>query len=128
MQEMVEGVAELFIGLSCSVGHAPMIVVGFGGVLVELLGDKSLRIAPVDHAEAMRMLRELRLFPLLTGHRGRIRGDAEAAASAIVAMSHFAEAACGWLGEAEINPLIVRPEGQGVCAVDALIVVRTTAP
>lgn len=122
VQEMITGTAELFIGITRSAGYLPMIVVGVGGVLVELLGDRSCRLCPVDVAEAHSMLRELRLYPSLCGYRGRPRADVDAAARTIAAMSEFAMAASDWISEAEINPLIVLSNGNGASAVDALIV------
>ena len=124
VQAMTRGAAELFIGVTAMAGHAPLLVVGMGGIYVELLGDRATRICPVDEDEALRMLRSLRLFPMLDGYRGCPRADVPAAARAIAAVSAFAMAAAGWLAEAEINPLIVMPEGGGVFAVDALVVAR----
>lgn len=124
VQTMTPGVAELIVGLTCTPGYPPLLMVGFGGVNVELLKDVATRVCPIDATEAAAMLRELRLFPTLTGYRGRTPGDVAALARAIAAMSDFAMAAGDWLREAELNPLIVLPAGQGVLAVDALIVAR----
>ena len=124
MQEMVCGVAELLIGISNETRGLPMLVVGLGGVLVELSDDRVSRICPVSDAEAQNMLKSLRAFPVLSGYRGRPPADVAAAARAIAAMSRFAVDASDWLAEAEINPLVVLADGRGVSAVDALIVVR----
>lgn len=124
VQAMSHGVVELFIGVTVSEGHAPLLVVGTGGVFVELLGDRSTRLCPVDEGEAVHMLRSLRLFPLLDGYRGRPKADLAAAARAIVAVSAFALDADDWLAEAEINPLMVMADGGGAVAVDALVVAR----
>lgn len=125
VQAMVQdGVAELIAGVSCRPGYPPVITVGFGGVLVELLKDATTRVCPVDAAGAEAMLRELRLFPTLDGYRGRVPGDIAAAARAIAGLSEFALAAQDWLDEAEINPLLVLPRGRGAQAVDALVVAR----
>ncbi|ABE36467.1 coA binding domain protein [Paraburkholderia xenovorans LB400] len=124
VQKMVEeGVAELFIGVTRRSGHRPTLLVGMGGILVELFGDHVSRICPVDPVQAGEMLRELRGFPLLDGFRGRPKADLQSVIRTLCAMSDFAMAASQWLGEAEINPLIVLPEGRGALAVDALVVV-----
>jgi succinyl-CoA synthetase beta subunit len=94
-------------------------MVAAGGVLTEIARDRSLRLAPVDLAAAHEMISEVRGFVALTGYRGKAKGDLEALAHAIVALSRLADDAS--VTEAEINPLIVRPAGAGVVAVDALM-------
>jgi acetate---CoA ligase (ADP-forming) len=124
VQEMVQGVAELVVGATCRAGYPPLLTVGFGGVHVELLKDVATRVGPVDAQEAQEMLRELRLYPVLEGYRGAPAADVAAAAAAIAAFSDFAMAAANWLAEAEVNPLVVRGNGEGAAAVDALVVTR----
>ena len=85
----------------------------------EIARDRSLRLAPVDLATAQEMIDGVRGLVPLSGYRGRPKGDLDALARAIVAMSLLAHDP--GIAEAEINPLIVRPEGQGVVAVDALV-------
>jgi acetate---CoA ligase (ADP-forming) len=94
-------------------------MVAAGGILAEILRDRSLRLAPVDLAAAQEMISEVRGLIPLSGYRGKPKGDLDALAQAIVALSKLAEHAD--VVEAEINPLIVRPAGQGVVAVDALV-------
>jgi hypothetical protein len=94
-------------------------MVAIGGVMTEIARDRSLRLAPVDGATAREMLGELRGLPLLAGYRGRPAGDLAALAEAIVALSRLVDDPT--VVEAEINPLIVRPAGEGVVAVDALV-------
>jgi acetate---CoA ligase (ADP-forming) len=89
-----------------------------GGVLTEIYRDRVLRLAPVDLATAREMITELKGVAALSGFRGRPAGDLDALAQAIVALSQLASDPA--IVEAEINPLIVREEGQGVVAVDAL--------
>ena len=127
VQEMVTGVAELVIGATARPGYPPLITVGFGGVWVELLQDVATRLGPVDAEGAHRMLRELRLYPVLEGYRGAPRADIAAAAQAIAAFSDFAMASAAWLAEAEANPLIVCAQDHGAYAVDALIAVNTAS-
>jgi succinyl-CoA synthetase beta subunit len=88
-------------------------------VLAEIERDRSLRLAPVDLGVARAMIAQLRGLIALAGYRGKPKGDLEALAQAIVALSRLADDAR--VAEAEINPLIVRAAGEGVIAVDALV-------
>lgn len=92
-----------------------------GGRLTEMLSDRSVRMAPVDRATASAMLDEVRYARVLTGYRGTAAGDVDAVLDAIVAMSHLADDHT--VLEAEVNPLIVREQGGGAWAVDALVTV-----
>ena len=94
-------------------------MVAAGGVFTEIYRDRSLRLAPVDLDTAREMIAEVRGFTLLSGYRGKPAGDLDALARAVVALSQLARDQT--VIEAEINPLIVRPAGQGVVAVDALV-------
>jgi hypothetical protein len=76
----------------------------------------------VDEDEALAMLRSLKAFPLLDGARNRPRADLAAAASAIAALSRFAVAHADEVAEIDVNPLLVRADGQGAVALDALLV------
>jgi len=96
-------------------------MVAAGGALTEIFRDRSLRLAPVDLAEAQAMIGEVQRLKTLAGFRGRPAGDVAALAQAIVALSRLAEMEEPMVAEAEINPLIVKPQGQGVVAVDALV-------
>jgi len=124
VQAMVQGVAELIVGVTCQPGYPPLLVIGFGGIFVELLKDVSTRVCPVDVEQAHQMLRELRMFASIDGYRGQMRADIDAAACAIASMSDFAMGASDWLEEAEINPLILLPQGYGAQAADAVIIAR----
>ena len=119
VQPMVCGVGEVLIGYRVDRDVGPLIMAAAGGVLTEIMRDRSLRLAPVDRAEAHAMIAELRGLLPLAGYRGRPKGDLDALAAAIVALSRLADDPA--VAEAEINPLIVRPAGQGVVAVDALV-------
>ena len=114
---MIEGV-ETVIGVKRDAVFGPVVMFGLGGVYVEVLKDVTLRLAPVDHAEALEMIRAIKGFPLLAGARGRPAADLDALADALVAMSRFGAAHLE-ITSAEINPFIALPNG-GV-AVDALI-------
>ncbi len=77
---------------------------------------------PVDEVIARDMLQELKAYPLLTGYRGRECGDVDAACAAIAAFSRAVLALGDTVQEVEVNPLLVRGEGQGVCMLDALVI------
>ena len=99
---------------------------GLGGIFVEVLKDVTFRVAPIDEAEAERMIAELRGAPLLAGVRGRPPSDIPALAKALAALSRFAAAHGDTLESAELNPVVVRPTGEGLAALDALVVPKAT--
>jgi acetate---CoA ligase (ADP-forming) len=119
VQPMVSGLGEILVGYRVDRDVGALVMVAAGGVLTEIARDRSLRLAPVDLAIAQEMIAEVRGLVALAGYRGRPAGDLDALAHAIVALSQLANDAS--VVEAEINPLIVRPVGQGVVAVDALV-------
>ena len=113
---------EMILGVQHDPTFGPVVLCGLGGVFVETLGDVAFRAAPFDAAEARRMVGELRGLPLLTGARGRPPADVDALADALAALSRFAAVHADRIASAELNPVLVRPAGQGVVALDALIV------
>lgn len=117
VQEMVDGL-EMLVGVREDTDFGPLMVVGLGGVFVELFRDVSLRLAPVDETEARAMLTELRGAKALDGFRGQPPRDVGALVGAITALSDIYLENRSWLAEIEINPLIVLAEGKGVRAVD----------
>lgn len=124
VQEMVGGGTELILGIHRDhLGTAVML--GMGGVTAELFQDTTLRLLPehggLSQAEALAMARELKTWPLLDGFRGRPRADIEALADAIVAFSEMAGRMGEQLVEAEINPMFVLAQGQGVRAADGVV-------
>lgn len=121
VQPMVTGLGEVLVGYRVDPDVGPLIMVAAGGVLAEIYRDRSLRLAPVDLATAQEMIAEVRGLAALTGYRGKPKGDLAALAQAVVALSQLAVLSDPAVAEAEINPLIVRPAGEGVVAVDALV-------
>lgn len=119
VQPMVSGLGEVLLGYCVDRDVGPLVMLATGGVLAEIVRDRSLRLAPIDHATAEEMIAEVRGLIPLAGYRGKPKGDLDALADAIVALSRLADDSS--IAEAEINPLIVRPAGQGVIAVDALV-------
>jgi acyl-CoA synthetase (NDP forming) len=119
VQRMAGAGLELIVGARSVPGFGSAIVVGLGGMLVEVIKDVSLRLAPVDKAAALEMLRETKAGTLLAGFRGKGPYDADAAADAIAALSRVAAATADTVAAIEINPLIVLE--RGAVGVDVLI-------
>ena len=116
---MISGIGEALIGYRVDREAGPLIMVAAGGVYTEIYRDRSLRLAPVDLPTAHAMIDEVKAFATLKGFRGKPAGDLDALAKAIVALSQLALQNDPVVAEAEVNPLIVRPDG--VVAVDALV-------
>jgi acyl-CoA synthetase (NDP forming) len=119
VQPMASGLGEVLLGYRIDRDVGALIMVAAGGVFAEIARDRSLRLAPIDLGTAQEMIAEVRGLIPLAGYRGRPKADLEALAHAMVALSRLADDPS--VAEAEINPLIVRPAGQGVIAVDALV-------
>lgn len=120
VQPMARGRAEAILGFRRDPEAGPVVLVGAGGVMAELHRDTALRCAPVGLDEAHAMIAEVKGLKPLAGWRGLPRGDLDALARAIVAISRLA--AMPDIAEAEINPLIVHAEGAGVTVADAWVV------
>jgi succinyl-CoA synthetase beta subunit len=122
VQRMERGLAETIVGFRRDPEVGPIVMLGAGGVAAELRRSYCVRLAPVSLVEARAMIAEVRDLAILSGYRSLPRGDCEALARAIRALSLLALLDARKVSEAEINPLIVRAEGQGVVAVDGLVV------
>jgi acetate---CoA ligase (ADP-forming) len=110
---------ELIVGAGRDPRFGPVAAVGLGGIYTEIFGDVAVGLAPLDVAEAERMLFSLRGAPLLVGARGRPPCDVRAAAETAVALSRVAASHPG-IAEIEINPLLVTPDG--AVALDARVI------
>lgn len=120
IQPMCSGLGEVLIGYRVDPEAGPLVMLAAGGIWAEVARDRSLRLAPTTLGAAWEMIGEVRALGALTGLRGRPRGDLEALAQAIVQLSQLGSGAHTDVLEVEVNPLLVRPQGQGVLAVDAL--------
>lgn len=120
-QQVVDGV-EIIAGLVVDPQFGPFVLLGTGGVLTELLADAVLRPAPVTPADVREMLGEIRGKVLLEGFRGAPPADVDALVDAVVALSELGADHADHITELDLNPLLVRPAGLGVVAVDALVV------
>lgn len=121
VQPMRKGLAEVLAGYRIDPDAGPIVMLAAGGIWAEVLRDRSIRLAPVTLETAREMVAEVRLLQTVSGLRGRPRGDLEALAHALCALSQLAVRPELGVLEAEANPLMVMPEGQGVLAVDALV-------
>jgi acetate---CoA ligase (ADP-forming) len=120
VQRMVPQGIEIVVGGRIDAQFGPLVVVGLGGMLVELLNDTALAPAPIGSREAETLLRELRGFRLLEGFRGLPAVDLAALCEVICRASEFVADQQDLVAELDINPLICR--GNNITAVDALIV------
>ncbi|HEY2304036.1 MAG TPA: acetate--CoA ligase family protein [Acidimicrobiales bacterium] len=125
VQPMVTGaVAEAILGLSHQPPFGPTLLFGLGGVFVEVFEDVAFRVPPFSRASAEDMVSETRGVRLLAGVRGRPAGDVKALVEVIMRLQRLALEVGDEIAELDINPLMVLPKGQGVVAVDALVVAR----
>lgn len=122
VQEMVHGGIEMIVGLSQDSLFGPVLLLGMGGIFVELYQDVALRACPVTESDAREMLQEVRGARLLEGFRGQPVADVEALVHLLVRVSHLGVQCEREIQEMDLNPLLVLPSGQGVRAADALLV------
>jgi acetyltransferase len=123
VQEMVAGV-EAIVGARQDPLYGPLLLVGAGGVLVELAKDAALRLLPVTAGDVSAMIDSLKLNKLLTGFRGRPAADRAALESTVLALAQFYLDHRARIEDVEINPLMVRPSGRGAVAVDVRVIWR----
>ncbi|MFW6135733.1 MAG: acetate--CoA ligase family protein [Chloroflexota bacterium] len=123
---MIEGGREVLLGLSRDPQFGPVVAFGLGGTYTEIWGDITLRVAPVERAEAEKMVREIASFPILEGIRGEPRRDLDALADALVTLSElpfrFPD-----IEEADLNPVFLFEEGEGLVVGDARVITRSGA-
>jgi acyl-CoA synthetase (NDP forming) len=125
IQEMMSGRIEAFIGAKWSDVFGPVLVLGAGGVLVELLQDVSTRLCPVDEVEVESMVSELKIAKLFDGYRGSPACDRRAFVQLALTVSSIISS--GEIGELDLNPVFVREDGHGAVPVDARVVLRNRA-
>jgi succinyl-CoA synthetase beta subunit len=113
---------EIALGIVRDPQFGPMVLVGAGGVLVEVLKDRKLAMPPLDEIHAQSMVDRLAIRPLLDGVRGRPAANLDALAHAVVALSRLAHDIGNHLEALDANPIICGPSG--CVAVDALVIPR----
>jgi acetate---CoA ligase (ADP-forming) len=123
VQEMVDGV-ETIVGTRIDPMYGPLLLVGSGGIMVELARDIAIRMLPTAAGDVRAMIDELKLKPLLAGFRGQPAADEAALVKAAMGLSRFFLDHRDKLLDIEINPLIVRRKGKGAVAVDIRAVWR----
>jgi acyl-CoA synthetase (NDP forming) len=121
VQEMVQG-TEVLLGARSDPQYGPFLMIGLGGIFVEVLKDVAIRLLPVDEREAREMLKELRGYKVLEGVRRQAPRDIDALVKALVGLSEIFAAHRNHLSDMEINPMMVRAQGGGVAAVDVRLV------
>jgi len=128
VERMVESpIAEVIVGAKRDEQFGPALVIGSGGVLVELVADSSSLLLPVTRDAVRNALDSLAVSKLINAYRGGIQGDVDALIDAVMSVAAYAEEHWSTLLELDVNPLMVLPAGKGVVAADALVVLRTDA-
>ncbi|MGZ8489176.1 MAG: acetate--CoA ligase family protein, partial [Candidatus Binatia bacterium] len=123
VQKQIKGV-ECLLGIARDEQLGPTLVMGLGGVFVEILADVQISIPPISAAEAKRALESLKGAKVFTGVRGAAAADLNALADMAAKLSWLAHDLRNEIAEFDLNPVVVLPAGQGAFAVDALLVMR----
>jgi acetate---CoA ligase (ADP-forming) len=126
VEQMVRGGHEVLVGVQRDPGFGPVVVFGLGGIYVEVLKDVTFRLAPLRPLSAQHMVASVKALPLLKGVRGEPPSDLPALYEVLERVGQLAVERPEVL-EMDINPLIVRPSGQGVVAVDARVVLSPSS-
>ena len=124
VQKMAPKGHELVIGMVNDATFGPIMMVGYGGTTVELFADVAHSPAPVDEAEAKRMIRSLRSAKLLSGFRGAAPIDLAPVAKLLAALSRAALTLAAQVAEFELNPVILHADGSGLTIADALLTMK----
>jgi succinyl-CoA synthetase beta subunit len=125
VEEMIsDGVAEWIVGCRHDATFGPIVIVGVGGILVELINEAKARLAPIDAITALKAIRSQRACKILDGVRGGPAGDIDALVAVVTTVSRFFAEYSEFIEQIEINPVIVRPVGRGAVAADALMVLQ----
>lgn len=122
VQKMMPKTIETIVGVKRDPQLGPIILIGLGGIFVEIFKDIAMYPAPLNEGEALEMISSLKGYPLLTGYRGSVPLDIKALARTIVSVGNLAVDNINSIKELDINPLFVYPKDKGVCAADALII------
>jgi len=127
IQRMAPPGVEIILGVTRDPVFGPMLMVGLGGIHVEVLRDVAFSPVPLGPDDALVLIGELKGAALLDGVRGSPPADRAALVKLIAALSRFAADHTDKIDEIDLNPVIVHPKGQGLTVVDALIVKRQPA-
>ena len=121
VQPMEGGVAEAYAGIVNDATCGPAICFGLGGIFIEIFKDTTTEMAPLSYDDALRAIHRIKALPVLQGARGRPSGDIDALARFLVRLGDFAVANAGKFRALDLNPIIVKPVGEGVVAVDIAV-------
>jgi len=124
LQPMLSGGQEVILGMSQDPVLGPLVMVGVGGIQVEMIKDVAFSLHPLTDLEPDRMLRQLKSLPMLTGWRGSRPRDVDALKEVLLRFSALIED-LPEIDQIEINPLVVFDEGKGCTAVDARVFFKT---
>lgn len=122
VSEMVQDGIEMILGLKLDPQYGSVVLIGLGGIYTEILKDVVIGMNPISKEYAFKLISKLKGAELLNGFRGGEKYDVEALASTVEKLSRFGAILDKNIGELDINPLLVLPEGKGVKALDALII------
>jgi succinyl-CoA synthetase beta subunit len=122
VQRKISSLAEIFVGARVDADFGPLVVVGAGGVQVELYKDVAIRSAPINEETAAEAIASTKIARLLGGFRGQPAGDVQAVARTLSALSRFIAEFSDRISEIEINPLAVMAKGQGCIALDCVLI------
>ncbi len=121
IEAMIPNGVEVIVGMRRDPFFGPLMMFGLGGIYVELFGDVSFRVAPLGRRDALEMIHQTHAGRLLTGYRGQPNADLDAVVDVILRLGQLA-LDFPQIEEMEVNPLLALPEGQGVVALDARII------
>ena len=122
VEEMAPAGVEVIIGAVQDEVFGPCIMFGLGGIFVEVMKDVVVMPTPLTEAQALEMVKSIKSYSILEGARSKTKYDIQALVNNLVRISELCEDKKESLAEFDINPLIVHEKGQGVTAVDALII------
>jgi acyl-CoA synthetase (NDP forming) len=128
VQPMAPAGREMILGVKRDATFGPLLLVGLGGVHVEVLKDVALAPVPLGDADARALLARLQGAALLGAHRGRPAADIDALVALMVLLGQFAADHADAVAEIDLNPVIVHDAGQGLTIADALIVKHLPSP
>ena len=122
IEKMIEDkVAEMIIGIKVDEQFGPVIIIGSGGIYTELINDSATLLLPLTKSIVLKAINNLKISKLLYGYRGKAKGDVKSLVQTILKLSKFAEKNASSLVGVDINPLVIKINGKGVIAADALI-------
>lgn len=123
VSEMVEKDIELIVGARIDRSFGPIVMCGMGGIYVEVIKDVVFRGLPVNRREVLKMMKEIRSFPVLMGIRGEKKRDIEGVIDTIIKVGSIIDK-CRLITDIEINPVVIYEREKGLRALDVRILIR----